>query len=355
MLWRQIALGLLLFGVYLVVDALDGASRRAAANRHGHDLFALEQRLHIDVEHTLNDWLAPHHTLSVLANYEYAYTYILSALILMAWVIARRPDLWRATRDSFIVLNLLAIATFAIYPTAPPRMLPDLGFVDTVTRGGTVGSWGSGLVDAANQVAAMPSLHVGWALWVSVVLGRISARRSVQLLSAVHVLLTLFVVLATANHYLLDAIAVVIPVILGVAYADLRRTEPAGERSTAGALVEVVRDGSAERIGPWLRRQSERWPVIKPYILAATEASASDAEVRMLFHGWVNEVVADIAEGLDLADRYPKPTRRYRGELAFAQLDQTALHWMRAPEEVDVDLAVEVLTEAWVKLLGDGR
>lgn len=222
---RQLLVGLLLFGVYLLVDllnAVDRTARMAAARRHGRDLFDLERALHIDIEHGLNHWLAPHHLLSTLANYEYAWTYILSALALAGWVIMRRPDLWRLTRDSFVVLNLIAFATFALFPVTPPRMLRGLGFIDTVTRGGTVGSWGSGVVDMANQFAAMPSLHVGWALWVSVVLGRISARRSVQVVSGVHVALTVFVVMATANHYLLDAVAVIVPVLVGVKVAEWR-------------------------------------------------------------------------------------------------------------------------------------
>jgi len=253
-LWRQFAIGLLLFGVYLLVDSLDNASRRVAARRHGHDIFALEQRLRIDIEHTLNDWLAPHRLLSTLANYEYATTYILSALALLAWVWVRRPDLWPSTRDSFVVLNLLAIATFALYPTAPPRMLGDLGFVDTVTRGGTVGSWGSGVVDAANQVAAMPSLHIGWALWVSVVLARITARRSMQVLSAIHVLLTLFVVMATANHYLLDAVAVIIPVTIGVRFAEWRNVGPIGEpvASSDAFFLHVEETGAAQHVGGYV-------------------------------------------------------------------------------------------------------
>ena len=105
-----------------------------------------------------------------MANYEYAYTYVLSAFLLLGWLWWRRPDVYRWARTSFVWLNLLGIACFALYPLAPPRLLAGAGFVDTVLRGGTVGSWGSPLVAHANQVAAMPSLHVAWALWVSVVL-----------------------------------------------------------------------------------------------------------------------------------------------------------------------------------------
>src|ERR1043166_6657637 len=90
---------------------------------------------------------------------------------------------------------------------APPRLLHGAPVVDTVTRDPTVGSWGSPLVGNANQLAAMPSLHVAWAVWVSVVLACISGARWLQGVSAFHVLLTTYVIMATANHYLLDAVA----------------------------------------------------------------------------------------------------------------------------------------------------
>jgi hypothetical protein len=250
-LWPQFVTGLLLFGVYLLVDLFEDAGRRAAARRHGHDIYDLERHLHIDVEKTLNHWLTPHQHLTTLANYEYAWTYILSALALLTWIWLRRRDLWRPARDSFVVLNLLAIACFAFYPTAPPRFLADLGFVDTVSRGGTVGSWGSGVVDAANQLAAMPSLHVGWALWVSVVLARITASRWVQVLSAFHVLLTLFVVMATANHYLLDAVVVVVPVLVAVRYAEWRYVTVQGEvvPTNDAFFLHVEATGAAQHVG----------------------------------------------------------------------------------------------------------
>ncbi|MGH3411780.1 MAG: phosphatase PAP2 family protein [Marmoricola sp.] len=254
-LWRQVAIGLGLFGVYLAVDAwgvLDHAARSAAADAHGRAIFALEQSLHIDVEHALNNWLVPHPLLTTLANYEYAWTYIVSALLLLVWTWFRRPDLWRSTRDSFVVLNLVAMACFAFFPVTPPRMLLGLGFVDTVTHGGTVGSWGWGVVNAANQMAAMPSLHVGWALWVSVVLARITARRAVQAFSALHVVVTLLVVMATANHYLLDAVAVLIPVAIGETYVAWRYGAGSGGAvvpSCDAFFLHVEDTGAAQHVG----------------------------------------------------------------------------------------------------------
>jgi len=248
--WRQIALGLGLFAVYLLVAAWPG-DRQALADRNSRNVFGFEQRLHLDVEVTVNSWLAPHHVWSTLANYEYAYTYILSALIAFVWLIVRRPSEYRRLRDSFIVLNLLAFACFALYPVTPPRMLSELSLVDTVTRGRTVGSWGSGLVDHANQLAAMPSLHVAWALWVSAVLARLSARRLVQVVSAVHVALTVLVVVATANHYVLDAVAAFVLVPLSTRIADLwhaRRRETVVQPADA-FFLHVERTGAAQHVG----------------------------------------------------------------------------------------------------------
>jgi diacylglycerol O-acyltransferase / wax synthase len=206
-LWRQVALGLLLFGYYLLVDSRHTDARRAAADRRGQWLLDLERTLRIDVEQPLNDWLARHDWLQPLANYEYAYTYILSALAAFVFLLWKRPDLYPRARTSFVLLTAAGITCFWLLPTTPPRMLPGTTFYDTVTRGHTVGSWGSSVVAGANELAAMPSLHMAWALWVSVVLAAAGARGWLQLLSALHVLLTLLVIMSTANHYLLDAVA----------------------------------------------------------------------------------------------------------------------------------------------------
>lgn len=252
-LWRQLVLGLALFGAYIIVNAIGGAARRAAADRNGRDLYELERHLHLDAEPALNSWLADRGLLATLANYEYAYTYIISALLLFAWVYARHPEMFRRVRDSFLVLNLIAMACFVLYPVTPPRMLSGAGFIDTVAQRGTVGSWGSGIVDQANQLAAMPSLHVGWALWVSAVLARMTARHSVQVMSAAHVLLTALVVMATANHYLLDAVGAVVVVWVSVrasdAWHDRRQRRGAVVPSCDAFFLHAENDLAAQHVG----------------------------------------------------------------------------------------------------------
>jgi PAP2 superfamily/Wax ester synthase/diacylglycerol acyltransferase catalytic domain/WS/DGAT C-terminal domain len=205
-LWRELLGALVLLSFYGIVATFD-TRRHGVAEQNGRDVFRLERWLHIDIERTLNHWLAGQDVLRTIANYEYAISYVLAAVATLVWLYLRHPEAYRWARTSFALVNLLGITCFALYPVMPPRLVPDLDFIDTVRLGHTWGSWGSPLVSSANQLAAMPSLHVAWALWVSVVLVRVRAGRMVQLLSAVHVAGTTFVIMATANHYIVDAFA----------------------------------------------------------------------------------------------------------------------------------------------------
>ena len=83
-------------------------------------------------------------------------------------------------------------------------------------------------------------------------------------------------------------------------------------------------------------------------------AAAVDPEIRELVDAWSEEVVSDIQDGLDLADRFDPATRHFRGVLAFEMLDRANQHWIRHEWDIDTDPALEVLAEAWVKLLGEG-
>jgi AcrR family transcriptional regulator len=135
----------------------------------------------------------------------------------------------------------------------------------------------------------------------------------------------------------------------------LERHESAARHSTAAALVDVVRDGTPQAIGAWLREQAARWPVIRPYIVSAHVAAAVEPEIRELVDAWSEEVVGDICEGLDAADRFTPESRHFRGVLAFEMLDRTNQHWIRHQWSIDDDPAMDVLVEAWAELLGTGR
>lgn len=256
----ELVIGLATLVVYLVIESRGGPGRQFAARENGEWLYRAERWLHLDVELSVNLWLDRHGLLRALAGYGYATTYLLAAAGLLFWLWLRRPEEYRRARTSFVLLNLLAFLCFWLYPVMPPRLLPAHGFIDTVTAGR---SWGTPLFERANQLAAMPSLHVAWALWVSAVLARLAARRSVQVISAVHVVVTVGVVVATANHFLLDVagagglvlIAVQLPYRLPLtgervpaADAFFLHVESPSWPQQAGAVVPLAAEPSRERV-----------------------------------------------------------------------------------------------------------
>jgi membrane-associated phospholipid phosphatase len=100
-----------------------------------------------------------------------------------------------------VLTNVVGLAVFAVYPAAPPRLLPGAGFVDSVADAGFSASHGP---IAADQYGALPSLHLAWAMWVAVAGFAITRRTAPRVLFAAYPVLTAFVVIATGNHYVLD-------------------------------------------------------------------------------------------------------------------------------------------------------
>ena len=94
---------------------------------------------------------------------------------LLGWMWWRRADIYRPLRTALVLANVIAFAVFWRYPVAPPRMLR--GFTDVVASTGAIGSWHTGsLASHANELAAMPSLHIAWAVWCTVVIWQLSSR-----------------------------------------------------------------------------------------------------------------------------------------------------------------------------------
>jgi small-conductance mechanosensitive channel len=106
---------------------------------------------------------------------------------------------------------VLGLVGFSLLPVAPPRLLH--GFIDTMAKEAHYGWWGKdasaprGFGGDTNQYAALPSLHVGWALWSGWQLVRHASRRIVQVLGALYPIVISVVVIGTANHYLVDVFA----------------------------------------------------------------------------------------------------------------------------------------------------
>jgi len=212
---------------------------------NGQGILSLEQRLHLDPERTLNHWLANHHTLGVLLSYYYDNAHFIVTLGLLAYIWWARADIYRPLRNSLVLINVIGFAVFWLYPVAPPRLLPGTGFIDIVANSHTFGSWHTGtLASTADQLAAMPSLHLAWACWSSLVVWRISVRWWVRALAVAYPLVTAVAVMTTGNHYLTDVLAGMLTTALSVLIIEV--VAPRAWRLLRSALGRDGGDPSSE-------------------------------------------------------------------------------------------------------------
>jgi hypothetical protein len=206
-LWAEV---LVLAWLAWVYDAINNLApfRLRPALAHAESVLHLERTLHLDPELTLNRWLAGHQTLGLLVSYYYDNAHFVVTFGLLGWLWYSRPKVYRSLRNVLVTINVLGMLVFWLYPMAPPRLLAGQGFVDVVAATHAFGSWHTGaLSSAANQFAAMPSLHMAWAAWCTLAVWRASRRRWLRTLAVIYPCITFVAVLGTGNHFLADVLA----------------------------------------------------------------------------------------------------------------------------------------------------
>lgn len=219
---RELLIVVGVYNVYQVVRGQADVGARARAFRHARWIVEAERATYTFFEQALQravlgvDWLV------TAANTYYGTVHFIATGGVLIWMFFRRHEHYRPLRNTLGMMTLLGLVTFLSFPLAPPRMLPCnesipaasqttvlLGecFVDTLHSAGGVWSYESPIAKAiANQFAAMPSLHFGWSLWCGLALFTHARRRSLRAFGLLHPAITLFVIMVTGNHYLLDAV-----------------------------------------------------------------------------------------------------------------------------------------------------
>ncbi len=203
--WTQ---ALLMGVVWWSYDAINNLAplRGAAALAHGAAILRIETTLHLDAERGLNHWLASHLLVGRWMGDYYNLAHFGVTIGVLLWVWWRHPPRYRALRNGLLGINFIGFLIFWIFPVAPPRMLS--GFTDVVAVAHSFGAWSTGsLASQANEYAAMPSLHVAWALWCALAVWSVRKDQTARIVAAGYAAFTCLVVLATANHYLLDVVA----------------------------------------------------------------------------------------------------------------------------------------------------
>jgi len=206
----ELALLALLYVGYSAARLLaDGDVARAVANAY--DLLHLESVLHLDVERSANQLLTDVPGLALVASYWYSALHYVVTPAVLIWVYRRHALGYRRVRNALVLATATGLVGFVLLPVAPPRMLP--GYVDVLATTSGSGWWGSdasapkGLGGLTNELAAMPSLHVGWALWCAWVVFLCTRNRWLRVAATCYAAGTTLVVIGTANHYVLDAVA----------------------------------------------------------------------------------------------------------------------------------------------------
>ncbi|MDT4922930.1 MAG: hypothetical protein QOG01_643 [Pseudonocardiales bacterium] len=213
--WQEIAI--IAFGYWLYTLGRNAIPEQASiALRHGRSIQHLQDILHLNWELSFNQWVATQEWLAQSMDYYYATLHFIVTPAVMVWLFVRRPHIYRGARTVLVTTTLIALLGFYIYPTAPPRLLPEFGYVDTLLKYHTWGSLADpSIAEHSNQFAAMPSLHIGWAVWCGIVIFVCARRTWVRLLGVVYPIGTLAVIVGTANHFILDAVGGVIVVAMG--------------------------------------------------------------------------------------------------------------------------------------------
>ncbi|MGX2997452.1 bifunctional glycosyltransferase 87/phosphatase PAP2 family protein [Streptomyces sp. JNUCC 64] len=222
---------------------LAAASGRDTAEAHATQIHSIEKTLFLDIEHWLNHVVVDRPWLEAFFNFYYTSFHFVVPLTVLGVLYVRRPVDFRWARTALAFATLLALIGFWAYPLAPPRLMPGLGFVDTIhgVQDFSKPDYGT-LTALTNQYAAMPSLHFGWSLWCGVVIVILAPKAWMKVLGALHPTLTVLVIIGTANHWVLDAVggAAVVSAGFGLGYLF---AGPRARSATAAVQKEKEKEG----------------------------------------------------------------------------------------------------------------
>jgi membrane-associated phospholipid phosphatase len=223
----ELLIVVLLVKVYDLIRSL-AAVREAPAHRHGAEVLAIERLLHLDWELAANRWLTDHPPLALASVYWYQFAHIGVSLAALIWCYIAGPELYRPMRNALVITNVTGMTVFYLLPVMPPRLMPGGGYVDTIAAAGF--SLDHGGQVPADQYAAMPSLHLAWAVWTACVAAALLAARRLhrwRALCYLYPTTTGVVVVVTANHWVLDVVAGVVVGLAAVAVAPALPPLPA--------------------------------------------------------------------------------------------------------------------------------
>ena len=204
---RQLSLFVGAYVLYQLVRGLVDGNDVAKATWNAYKVISLEQALHVFVEPGIQTWVAHKEWLMDIADSSYLNAHYVATIGALVWIYLRRNDSFYFVRNMFMIAMALAVIGYWLYPTAPPRLMPEWGFTDAISQfvtGGRSSIDFGPTKDFVNFYAAVPSMHVCFAVMIGGSMSRLTRWRPGKILWALYPLLITFVVVATANHFLTD-------------------------------------------------------------------------------------------------------------------------------------------------------
>jgi membrane-associated phospholipid phosphatase len=228
---RQLLLGAAAYMLYELVRAIVAGNSLAPGYKPFGDatkIINFERLLHVFVEPSIQAWTLKAHWLTVITDFTYLNAHYLVTIAALVFIYVRRNRSFYFVRNMFMIAMAIALVGYALYPTAPPRLLPEWGFTDTIQQftGITVERGaGSALL---NLYAAVPSMHVCFALMIGVPMSLLVKRWPAKLAWRLYPVVITFVVVATGNHYLTDVFLGALTAVVSAFLADrvLARVRP---------------------------------------------------------------------------------------------------------------------------------
>lgn len=208
--WVEIGLLLVLYVGYSASRLFASDDLISARERAGR-ILSWEHASGLDIEANLGHWFATHDFAGVAATYWYASAHYLVTAVVMLLLFFKGGAHYGRARWALVIATVIALVMYILMPTAPPR-LSGTGHIDLMAEHASVGWWGSdasapkGLGGLTNELAAMPSMHAGWALWVAVVAFAVGAKLRWKVLGSAYALITAIVVVGTGNHWVADVL-----------------------------------------------------------------------------------------------------------------------------------------------------
>jgi hypothetical protein len=242
---RELALVVALLLVYKYGRHLVAEGHVHQALRNAREVIGFERTLGVFTEARLQDLVDGNLTVIRFLNGYYLVAHAAVTALAFLWLYARHWPVYRRFRNVMVAMTLTGLVVHVGYPLAPPRMFPKFGFVDTAKVFGPA-AYGNGspYKGFANQFAAMPSLHFGWALVIAWAV-LLATRSRWRFLVLLHPLLTLAAIVLTANHYFADAFAALVLFAIALAYDHcweryrIRRSDRHFDRRLARMLADA--------------------------------------------------------------------------------------------------------------------